>query len=106
MSDLPTRLSESDQEIVFLPRRDDALSEFKAAIDREYVHLKFTETRGGTELGFPLDAERSDLSGADWESGEGSIHLEGDLELDGVAVRCIADLELGAMKGTGRLEIR
>ena len=27
-----------------------------------YVLIKFTETRGGTELGFPVDREATDLS--------------------------------------------
>jgi hypothetical protein len=36
-----------------------------------YVLVKFTETRGGTELGFPLDRDATDLSKADFNNGTG-----------------------------------
>ena len=103
MSDLPQRLTK-EQPVVFFARRDDGLTELKAAVDRKFVHVKFTETRGGTELGVPVDAG-SDLSGADWGAKKGMIHVEGDLELDGVRVRCIADLDIASLQGTGRLQI-
>ena len=67
--------------------------------------MLFTDTRGGTELGFRLDPARSNLSGANWDAGEGSIHLEGELSLDGVPVRCVADLDLATVEGKGHLEI-
>lgn len=107
MSDLPlpTRLSEGVHKVVFRARRDDALEEFKEAVDRRYVHMTFSETRGGTELGFPIDEERSDLSAADWEKGDGELHLEGELVLDGVAVRCVVDFELEQLEGTGHLDL-
>lgn len=68
-----------------------------------YVLVKFTETRGGTELGFPLDRDATDLSGADFENGRGTAHVEGELILNGDPVRCIADIGLASLKGTGRL---
>ena len=105
MSELVERLSQGNHRITYRPKRDDARSELRAAIERDYVHVLFTDTRGGTELGFRPDAERSDLSRADWEAGEGTVHLEGDLKLDGVPVRCVADIDLASVEGTGRLEI-
>src|SRR6185295_17702332 len=50
---------------------------FKEAIDRDYVHVKFTDTRGGTELGFGLDRDACDFSQADFENGTGKVHVEG-----------------------------
>jgi len=105
MSELAQRLSQGAHAITYRPKRDDARAELRDAVEREYVHVLFTGTRGGTELGFRPDPARSDLSGANWDAGEGSIHLEGELSLDGVPVRCVADLDLGTMEGTGRLEI-
>jgi hypothetical protein len=105
MSELPHKLSKGDHKVIYRPIRDDARGELKAAIERKYVHVKFTETRGGTELGFPLDEERSDLSAADWEAGLGSVHLVGELNLDGVPVRCVADIDLATVEGRGHLEI-
>jgi hypothetical protein len=54
----------------------------KERIDLGYVHLKFTETRGGTELGVRVDRDTLDLSQADFESQTGQVHLEGELTLD------------------------
>ncbi len=65
MSDLVSRLSEGQHPVTYRARRDDPQGELRAAIDRKYVHVLFTETKGGTELGFRIDEERSDLSEAD-----------------------------------------
>ena len=105
VSTLPSRLAKKSTAVIYLPRTDDPLKELKGAVDRRYVHVKFTATKGGTELGFPIDSEGSDLSGADWERGSGTIHVEGDLKLDGVRVRCMADLDIATMKGKGRLRL-
>jgi hypothetical protein len=70
-----------------------------------YVLVKFTETRGGTELGFPLDREATDLSGANFDEGAGTVHVEGHLILNDDPVRCVADIDLATLKGTGRLAI-
>jgi Core binding factor beta subunit len=70
-----------------------------------YVLVKFTETRGGTELGFPLEREATDLSRANFEEGTGSVHVEGHLILNDDPVRCIANIDLATLKGTGRLAL-
>jgi len=77
---------------------------FKEAIDRNYIHVKFTQTQGGTELGLRLKRDTSDLSGGDFENGAGIVHIEGSLTLDYVKVKCAADIDLSTLKGTGRLE--
>lgn len=70
-----------------------------------YVLVKFTQTRGGTELGFDLDRATSDISKADFDEGTGSVHVEGHLILNDDPVRCIADINLATLKGTGRLAL-
>jgi hypothetical protein len=70
-----------------------------------YLLVKFTETRGGTELGFPLDRGATDLSGANFDEGTGTVHVEGHLILNDDPVRCIADIDLVTLKGTGRLKV-
>jgi hypothetical protein len=70
-----------------------------------YVLIKFTETRGGTELGFPLDRDATDVSAADFDNGTGTVHVEGHLILNDDPVRCIADIDLATLKGTGRLAL-
>jgi hypothetical protein len=73
--------------------------------DMGYVLVKFTQTRGGTELGFPLDRDATDISGADFDNGTGTAHVEGLLVLNDDPVRCIADIDLATLKGTGRLAL-
>ena len=77
----------------------------KEGIDRGYVHIKFTETKGGTVLGVRLDTAACDFSQADFENQTGTVHLEGGLLLDYVKVRCIADIDLTTLAGQGHLEI-
>lgn len=104
MNGLPDRLSQGSTKVTFRARRGDARAELREAIDRRYVHVLFTGTQGGTELGFQLDEARSDLTGAQWERGEGTIRLAGDLKLDGVPLRCVAEIDLASVEGVGRLE--
>ena len=70
-----------------------------------YVLVKFTNTRGGTELGFPLDRDATDLSAANFDDGTGTVHVEGHLVLNDDPVRCIADIDLATLRGTGRLAL-
>lgn len=103
MNDLVQRLT-SDQPIVASLRPEPTVEAFKAAIDRGYVHVLFTETRGGTELGVRIDPAYLDLSGADFEHRSGTARMAGELVLDYVRVRCHAAIDLGTLRGTGHLE--
>jgi hypothetical protein len=104
MNELTERLT-VDQPIV-MGGADPTVEELRERTgDMGYVLVKFTETRGGTELGFPLDRDTANLSKADFDSGTGTVHVEGNLNLNGDPVRCIADIDLATLKGTGRLAL-
>jgi hypothetical protein len=103
MNDLVQRLT-VDQPVIASLRPEPTLEAFKAAVDRGYVHVLFTETRGGTELGVRIDPAWSDLSQADFEHGTGTAKVGGELVLDYVRVRCHAAIDLATLRGTGRLE--
>jgi hypothetical protein len=104
MSDLVQRLSQGMHPVEASLRPDRTVAALKECIDRGYVLIRFTGTRGGTELGVALDRERSKLAGADFEKQSGSVTIVGDLMLDFVKVRCIADIDLPSLAGQGRLE--
>jgi hypothetical protein len=70
-----------------------------------YVFIKFTGTRGGTDLGVRIDKQATDLSQADLGVGTGTAHIEGTLTLNYVRVRCVADIDLSTLSGTGHLVI-
>jgi|SRR5205807_304657 len=105
MNDLISRLSRGDHPVEVSLRPEKTVEGFKAAIDRGYVHIRFTSTRGGTDLGFKIDESLSDLSGANFEAKTGRVKICGDLTLDYEKVRCVADLDLGTLEGTGHLEL-
>jgi len=104
MDELVQKLSEGDHPIV--TQRYKTVEELKQAIDRGYVLIKFTDTRGGTELGIRLDNSLSAWDKADFAKAAGSVHLAGDLTLNYVKVRCVADVDLAGLAGKGHLEIR
>jgi hypothetical protein len=104
MNELVQRLSEGDHPVEAGLRPQKTVQAFKESIDRGYVLIKFTDTRGGTELGVRLDVEASDLSRADFETQTGSAHLVGGLTLNYEKVRCIADIDLQTLSGKGYLE--
>jgi len=100
---LVDRLCEGDNPVEVRMRPENTIARFKAAVDRNYVHIKFTGTKGGTELGVRLDRNACDFKKADFESGTGTVYVEGGLTLDSVQVRCIANIDLKTLEGTGRL---
>jgi uncharacterized protein YbdZ (MbtH family) len=97
-------LSEGDHAVEAGLRSNKAVQAFKESLDRDYVHIKFTQTRGGTELGVRLDQERCDFSEADFASATGTVHIEGYLTLNYVPVRCVANINLTTLSGQGHLE--
>ena len=103
MNELVERLSKGDHPVAF-GRGEDTAKDLKERIDRGFVLVKFTGTQGGTELGLSLDKNATDVSGADFEQTTGTVHLVGDLILNYERVRCIADIDLATLKGTGHLE--
>jgi len=104
MSELVQKLSQGDHPVEISIRPDRTASALKRCIDKGYTHIKFTGTRGGTDLYVPLVAGESDLSAADFDKETGTVKLVGKLTLDYVPVRCLAEIDLQTMAGTGHLE--
>jgi hypothetical protein len=105
MNDLVQRLSDGQHPVEVSLRPERTVKAFKECLDRGYVHIRFTKTRGGTELGFPVDRERTDVSAANFETGTGTLTVAGDLSLDYVKVRCVAQIDLSTLEGTGQLVV-
>ena len=103
MDELVQRLAEGEHPVV--TQRYKSTDELKQAVDRGYVLVKFTDTRGGTELGLRLDQTLTDLSRADFVQATGVAHLVGQLTLNYVKVRGVADIDLTTLAGKGHLEI-
>jgi hypothetical protein len=104
MNDLVSRLSEGEHPVHISIRPEATVEAFQECVSRGYVLVKFPNTRGGTELGFKIDKELSDLSKADFTNKHGSIRLVGRLTLDYVKVCCVANIDLTTLHGLGHLE--
>jgi len=103
-NDLVQRLSTGEHPVEVSLRPEKTAQALKECIDRGYVHIKFTNTKGGTELGVRLDTDATDLSQADFNGQTGNAHIVGGLTLDYVPVKCIADIDLHTLTGKGHLE--
>jgi hypothetical protein len=103
MDDLVERLSKGDHSVTVGGPKP-SLTEFKNRVeDMGYVFIKFTDTKGGTDLGVRVDKSATDLSKAYFDQATGVVHVEGTLTLNYVKVRCIADIDLETLNGTGHL---
>ena len=78
MNDLVKRLSEGSHPVEVSLRPERTVKLFREMLDRGHVLVKFTQTKGGSEVGFPLDY---------------------------APVRVVADIELPSLEGQGHLEI-
>lgn len=105
MDELVQRLAEGEHPVsVGGPKP--SLEGFKKRVtDMGYVFIKFTGTRGGTDLGVRVDKNATELSRANFEQGNGSVHVEGTLTLNYTKVRCVADIDLSTLNGTGHLVV-
>ena len=101
MDGLTQRLSVNQPVVVGGP--NPSLDELGKRLEMGYVFIKFTETRGGTDLNLRMDQAATDLSSADLDEGSGTLHVEGLLILNNDPVRCIADIDVATLKGTGHL---
>lgn len=104
MDELTQRLS-TDQPVSAGGPDPSAADLRKRLEDLGIVFVKFTETRGGTDLGIRVDREACDVSAADFDQERGTVHVEGTLFLNDDPVRCIADIDLETLNGTGRLVV-
>jgi hypothetical protein len=103
MDELVQRLSTGNQPVT-VGGPNPSADEFKKRVeDIGYVFIKFTNTRGGTDLGVRVDKNATDLSQADFTRQTGKAHVEGTLTLNYTRVRCIADIDLATLNGTSQL---
>ncbi|MGW5767220.1 hypothetical protein ACWEWM_37685, partial [Streptomyces tendae] len=76
MDELVRRLSAEGQKTA-VGGPSPSVEDFQRRVaEKGYVFIKFTDTAGGTDLGVRVDAAASDLSGADFARGVGSVHAD------------------------------
>jgi uncharacterized protein YbdZ (MbtH family) len=102
---LVERLSQGSHPVEISLRPERTGPALRESIEEGHVFVRFTSTRGGTELGVQLDRNACALDSGDFDAPSGIITLSGQLVLDFVPVRCTAEIDLATMEGRGRLEI-
>lgn len=103
MDELVERLSAPGQEVAVGGPSPSVEELHHRLTDQGYVFVRFRGTDGATDLGLRVDEAATDLSGADFASGTGTVHIEGTLTLNFVPVRAVADVDLASFGGTGHL---
>jgi hypothetical protein len=104
MNELVQRLSSGEHPVEVTLRPEKTLKLLKDCLGRGYVHVKFLDTKGGTELAVKLDPAALDFNPLEFDRTQGRIRLVGTLTLDYVPVRCIAEIDIETFAGVGRLE--
>jgi hypothetical protein len=104
MDELVERLSQGRHPVELSLRPEKSLTVLSACLDRGYVHVRFTGTQGGTELGVRLDKAASQWQESDLATGAGTIRLVGHLSLNYVPVQCTAEIDLRDLTGEGYLQ--
>ena len=104
MDKLVAKLSTGKHFVIFEPRTEE-LSEIKERLNQGFVFIKFTETRGGAEVGINIDTQLTHLEEANFETGKGTLQIAGTCELNFQKVRCITDIDLATRQGVGYFEL-
>ena len=105
MINLVQKLSQGSHPVEVTIRPERTLQAFKECIQRKFIHVKFTDTQGGTELGIRLDQNTGELD-ADVDQGNGKIMLVGNVTLDYQKVQVVASIDLASFKGEGHLVVQ
>src|SRR5262249_32311049 len=88
--DLIDRLFKGDHPVTIQVGPDKTARALMKRMHEGFVRVKFSDTRGGTDLPVMVDSAATDLTAADFEQGTGVVRLEGSLTLNYVKVRCAA----------------
>ena len=101
---LVDRLCKGEHRVEISLRPNVSAKAFKEAIDTGYVRVKFTDTKGGTELGIRVNNDACNFQNANFEQATGRAKVVGDLTLDYTRVRCIVEIDLQSLAGQSHLE--
>ena len=71
-NELVERLSKQDNNVT-IGERGDTYDEIKERILDGFFHIKFTDTKGGTEIGINIDLEKTNIYDIDIQ--KGMLHI-------------------------------
>jgi uncharacterized protein YbdZ (MbtH family) len=77
----------------------------EAAVQRGHLHLEFTGTQGGTNVGIQIDPTQTTLDAA-FLAGSGRARIVGSFVLDFVPLTCVAEIDGRTLSGVARVRRR
>ena len=101
MNKLIEMLSEGARPVI-VNRKQPTVTQLKERIRMKHVPVLFQETC--TEIGIWLDERKCYLVAGDLEGEKGMLHLEGVVTLNYEKIRCLIDLDVSTLHGSGRIE--
>ncbi|MBT4880039.1 MAG: hypothetical protein HON43_03595 [Alphaproteobacteria bacterium] len=100
---LVDRLATKAQKVI-IGYRNESLEELRENFKNSYLHLKFPDTRGETELGIDLLIDECDFSALESGKTEGNLIIKGTTILDSQPILCSANVDLKSRTGTSTVE--
>ncbi|MGB0909658.1 MAG: MbtH family protein [Nitrospirales bacterium] len=97
-------LSAGDHPVKLELKSDTKDVELQNAINKGYVVIRFSDTRGGTDLGIRIERDLCVLDNCDVQILRGRMQIVGTVVLNNIRVRCTADINLEDCLGTGHLD--
>jgi hypothetical protein len=104
MDEIVQTLSQGDHKVV-VGGPQPSVRDFRTQLENKFVTLKFGEPSGGVEVGVSVDEAATAFEQVDWDASTGNVHVEGAVMLNGEQARCVADIALNTLNGTGHLEV-
>jgi len=105
MDRLIEQLTKGKHPIIFEARTESYEEIQDRILKVKFVFVKFTDTVGETEIGINVDADLTDIRGADFVNKTGTIHIVGTCELNYNKVVCVAEIDLKSKCGIGYLKL-
>lgn len=102
---LPIRLSRQPQPVELILRSERSSDGVIQQLKSRCIHIRFTGTRGGTDLALAISETDAQRYMDQISSGEKRLHITGDLTLDYVPARCVAEIDLSKFAGTAQLNL-
>lgn len=90
---------------VVIGYRNESDVELAESLKDHYIHIKFSNTQGETELGISIDPNLSNIDEFLDHPNQGIFHIAGRTILDSEPILCTAQIDKKTRKGTADVQL-